>query len=172
VICQGLACCISWLQKDQRCRLATAQPAQAGPSLSIYTDPSFGRSDSLACTEWLGQSLLQTRQLDNCPHAGRPPIAQRPPNSALLWPRAVFADAKKRKEPPEPGLSHCSTRYEQPFYPLEPEARLACALVELDPRQAPAPKVDSLHGALHRHVRSPAQSGSGATNSLPIPDDV
>jgi hypothetical protein len=172
VICRGRACCTSWPHKDQGSRLATAQPAQPGASPSIYTDPSFGRSDALACAEGLGQNRLQAAHLENCRHAGRPPIAQRPPNSALLWPSAVFADAAKRKEPPEPGLSLCSIRYEQPFYPLKPEARLARALVELDPRQAPAPKVDARHGALHRHIRSPPRGGSGATNSSAIPDDV
>jgi hypothetical protein len=82
-------------------------------------------------------------------YAARPPITKRPPNSTPSSPPAVFADAEERKEPPEPGLSHYRERYEQPLYPLKPEARLARALVELDPRQAPAPKLDARHGALH-----------------------
>src|SRR3979490_1738483 len=122
--------------------------------------------------ERLGQSLLQAPDLENCRPAGRPPIAQRPPNSTFLRPAAVYADAKKTKEPPEPGMRHCSTRYEQPFDPLKPEARLARALVELDPWHALAPYVASRHGALHRTDAPQQDLGSGATNSLPIPEDV
>jgi Asp-tRNA(Asn)/Glu-tRNA(Gln) amidotransferase A subunit family amidase len=43
------------------------------------------------------------------------------------------------KKPPEPGTRCSSTREGLPFYPLKPKARLARALVELDPRHALAP---------------------------------
>jgi hypothetical protein len=36
----------------------------------------------------------------------------------------------------EPEMRHCSTRYKQPFDPLNPEARLARPLVDIDPRHA------------------------------------
>jgi hypothetical protein len=36
----------------------------------------------------------------------------------------------------EVGMRHRSTRYKQPFDPLNPEARLARPLVDLDPRYA------------------------------------
>jgi hypothetical protein len=89
-----------------------------------------------------------------------------------LSPAGVFADAEKRNEPPKPGLSHCRARYEQPFYPLKPKARLARALVELKPQQAPAAKVNPWHGALHcRHALSD-ESERRSTNSPPISEQV
>ncbi len=65
--------------------------------------------------------------------ARRPPITQRPP-----WPafsrRAGENAAAKIKEPSERGTRHGSTLQEQSFDPLEPEAGITCALIELDPR--------------------------------------
>jgi hypothetical protein len=48
---------------------------------------------------------------------GRPPIAQSPRRSALSRRAAVYADAKKTEKPPELGMRHWSTRYEQPIDP-------------------------------------------------------
>jgi hypothetical protein len=45
----------------------------------------------------------------------------------------------RHKKSPEPGTRCDSTREGLPFYPLKPKARLARALVELDPRHALAP---------------------------------
>jgi hypothetical protein len=54
-----------------------------------------------------------------------------------LWPAAVCANAKKKKQPPKLGMRRCSARYDQqPFYLLKPEARLARAVVEFDPTHA------------------------------------
>src|SRR5262249_40676805 len=61
--------------------------------------------------------------LGNWRHAGRPPIAQRPSNPALLRPSAVSAGTKEKKEATELGPFRRGTGYEQPFQPLEPEAR-------------------------------------------------
>jgi hypothetical protein len=102
---------------------------------------------------------------------GEAPIPQRSPTSAFLRAPAVLADAKRKEGPPQPVLPCCDTRSQQPFQLLEPEARLACALIEFDPRQASAPKVDPGHRALHRHVHFP-DKGSSATNSLLMPEDV
>ena len=91
-------------------------------------------------------------------------------SAALLRRAAVYADPDKIKDSPEPGLPHWSTQYEQPFDPLKPEARLARALVELEPRHASAPQIGSQHGVLPLQdapERSRA-AGSGATNSSPI----
>jgi hypothetical protein len=115
-----------------------------------------------------GKSPLQVPHLENCRHAGGPPIAQRSPNSTLLWPPVEFPDAK-RKEAPALELPQCSTRYEQPFYLLKPEARLARALVDLDPRQAPTPKLISRHGALHRTDAPEPQSGTVPRIACPFP---
>jgi hypothetical protein len=86
------------------------------------------------------------RELSPC---GKAADRSAPPRSTLSRCAAVYADATKTKEPPEPGLRHRSTRYEQPIDLLEPEARRARALVELDPRHALAPQVGSHHGGLH-----------------------
>ena len=75
-------------------------------------------------------------------------MAQRPPSSALLRRAAIYADPQKTKEPPEPGMLCHSRWQQQPFDPLEPQARFARAQVEFGPRQALAPKIDSRHGAL------------------------
>jgi hypothetical protein len=75
---------------------------------------------------------------------------------------------KKIKYPREPGLPlpHCEKRHEQPFYLLKPDARLARALVELDPRHAPAPPINFWHGALHCTDAPELEAGNGATHSL------
>jgi hypothetical protein len=39
--------------------------------------------------------------------------------------RAVSADREQIKQPPEPGMRHGRTHYEQLVYPLKPEARRA-----------------------------------------------
>src|SRR5262249_44445787 len=58
-------------------------------------------------------------------------------------------------------------RYDQPLYPLKPEARLARALVELDPRHVPAPPINFWHGALHRTDAPELEAGNVTTHSLP-----
>jgi hypothetical protein len=61
----------------------------------------------------------------------------------LNEPLAGFLAARlriyRRRELSERRTHYASTRYELPLHPLEPEARIAGALVELDPRHAPAP---------------------------------
>ena len=69
----------------------------------------------------------------------------------------------RHKKPPKPGMCCYSTREGQPFFPLEPTARLARALVELGPRHALAPEIGSRHGALHSS--RPPRAGSGTTNN-------
>jgi hypothetical protein len=53
--------------------------------------------------------------------------------------RAGENAAAKIKEPSERETRHGSSRQEQSFEPLEPEAGITCALIELDPRHAPVP---------------------------------
>jgi hypothetical protein len=43
--------------------------------------------------------------------------------SPLLQQRAVSADCEQIKQPPQPGVRDGRTHYEQPVYPLKPEAR-------------------------------------------------
>src|SRR5271163_3868815 len=97
----------------------------------------------------------------------RPPIAQRPPGSATLPAFAVYAEAKKTKDLPEPGIRHCSTRHKQSFEPLEPEAGVAPTLVELDPRHAGAPYACFQHGALHSAPAPDAAGGRSNSNIAP-----
>jgi hypothetical protein len=65
-------------------------------------------------------------------------MAQRPP-----WPafsrRAGESAAAKIKNLSERGTHYGSTRQELPLDPLEPEARIACALIELELRHALVP---------------------------------
>ncbi len=65
-------------------------------------------------------------------------MAQRPP-----WPvfsrRAGENAAAKIKEPSKRGTRDGSPRQEQSFEPLEPEAGITCALIELAPRHALVP---------------------------------
>ena len=75
------------------------------------------------------------------------------------------ADPKNIEYPPQPDLP--LLRYDQPLYLLKPEARLARALVELDPRHVPAPPINFWHGALHRSDAPELEAGNGATHSLP-----
>jgi hypothetical protein len=55
-------------------------------------------------------------------------------------------------------MSRCSTRYEQPYLPLEPKPRLTRTLVEFDPRKAPVPKVKSRHGSPPQREALPGRS--------------
>jgi hypothetical protein len=93
-----------------------------------------------------GRTARLKPHIRNCGRAGRPPIAQRPLSSVSS--RAV-GETKKTNDPPEPGTRSGSTRRQQPFELLEPEAGVARPLVELDPRYALIPQVGSQHGALH-----------------------
>ncbi len=95
----------------------------------------------------------------NLGRAGRPPITQRPPGSVSS--RAV-GEAKKTNDLPEPGTRSGSTRRQQSFELLEPEAGVARPLVELDPRYALIPQVGSQHGALHSAC-APGRSRGGDT---------
>jgi hypothetical protein len=81
--------------------------------------------------------------------AGRPPITEQFFNFTLLRQPAVSADREQIKQPPQPRRRHRSTHYEQLVYPLKPEARLAGAPVEFDPRHASIPEVGSRHDASH-----------------------
>jgi hypothetical protein len=63
----------------------------------------------------------------------------------------------------EPGLRHRGTRYKQPFDPLNPEARLARPLVDLDPRDALGQWVGRHLGALHS--ADAASESQGDTNT-------
>jgi hypothetical protein len=101
----------------------------------------------------------------------RPPIAQRPPDSATL--RAfVSAEAKKTTDPPEPRIGCGSARHQQSFELLEPEAGVTRPLVELDPTHAPDdPWVGFRHGPL-QGADAPSAARGSATDSLQIPEDV
>ena len=83
-------------------------------------------------------------------HRRRPPIAQRSSGSANSPLTARSAEAKETEQPREPGMCGRGIRQEQPLDPLEPEARVARALVELDPRHAAAPQVGFRHRTLLR----------------------
>jgi hypothetical protein len=93
----------------QRARVADSSAAQAGPSPSIYTNAPSGRSYLLA--------LLRIEPASR--HRGRRI------RLALLRPLTASANIKEKKEPADAGLSHERARYEQPFQPLDPAARLA-----------------------------------------------
>jgi len=117
-----------------------------------------------------GASKKEPPPGENCRHAGRLPIAQRP-NSTLLSPPAEFPDAK-RKEPPGAGTASVQHAIRAAVLSAQAGSAPRAALVDLHPRQAPAPKVDSRRGALHSTDAPEPQSGIGATNSLPIPEDA
>ena len=69
-------------------------------------------------------------------------------------------------------MSPCNTRYEQPYLPLKPKPCLTRTLVEFDPRKALVPGLNLGTAPLHSAKHSPAAAGSGAIDSLPIPEDV
>jgi hypothetical protein len=66
-------------------------------------------------------------------------MAQRPPWPAFSGRAGENAAAAKIKNLSERGTHYGSTRQELPLDPLEPEAGIACALIELDPRHALVP---------------------------------
>ena len=59
---------------------------------------------------------------------------------------ATCAEAEKINKPQEPGMPHPHRWFKPSLDLLEPEARLARALVELDSWRALAPKICSRHG--------------------------
>ena len=66
-------------------------------------------------------------------------MAQRPSGSISLPGFAVYAETKKTKGSPEPGIGRGSTRHKSSFDLFEPEAGITSPLVELNPRHALAP---------------------------------
>ena len=58
---------------------------------------------------------------------------------AALRRGATCAEAEEIYKPPEPGIMDPHPWFKQSLNPLKPEARLARALVELDPRHGSAP---------------------------------
>src|SRR5271166_2655573 len=133
----------SCTKPDSNIRLSANQHAVAFPAATFARRRMGSETLPAARTEHFEPVLL------NFGYAGRPPITQRPSGSAALRGRAVSARAEKTKGPPDPGSSHGSTRHEQSFDPLEPEAGVAHPLVELDPRHALVPEDCFQHGALH-----------------------
>jgi hypothetical protein len=79
---------------------------------------------------------------------------------------AIYAEAKKTKGLPEPGIGHGRTRRKQSFDPLEPEAGVARPLIDLGPRHAVVPSNYFQHGTLHR-AREQAMSTLRETASRP-----
>jgi hypothetical protein len=70
----------------------------------------------------------------------KPPIACRFFNLTVpMRQPTISADREDIKQPPEPGMRHRTPHYEKLVCTLKPEARLAGALVDLDPRRALTP---------------------------------
>jgi hypothetical protein len=66
-------------------------------------------------------------------HAATLPITQRPPGSIASPPVAVYPEAEKTDQRAEPETRHRRTRHEQSFYPNQPRASVAGAVIEFDP---------------------------------------
>jgi hypothetical protein len=72
----------------------------------------------------------------------------------------------------DPGMRYRSTRYKQPFDPLNPEARLARALVDLDPGYALAQEFGCHLGALHSADAASEKLGRHYRLARRSPEDV
>jgi membrane dipeptidase len=80
---------------------------------------------------------------------GKPPITQRPSGSGLAPCAGKGPRVRKTNKRLEPGEAHGGTRHQQPFHPLQPQARVARPLIEFGSRRVAHRKIIAEHGVLH-----------------------